>query len=164
MNRTNVSRCLLAAPCLLVIGSCGTESNEQAGPAPQATTENKQSLSAIASLTGPVTFTLENAEELHHEFPDTFWIPPRERRENLTQDDLVKLIFVVTDGVKTQTERMWVVIQQADGRQYTGILDNDPYSTDRLKAGEPVTFGPQHVIDIYEIEVKEEASKNASND
>ncbi len=122
--------------------SAEPETNEQAGSTPD--------LEQIAKLQGDVTFTLENGEDLNREHPDTFWIPPKERRENLVKDDLVKLVFSLTDGEQTQGERMWVIVKSGDESAYTGTLDNDPYSTDQIKAGHEVSFEPRHVIEIFE--------------
>ena len=124
----------------------------------------KPDLDQIAKLLGDVTFTFEDGEALNQENPDTFWIPPKERRENLVKDDLVKLVFNLTDGQRTQGERMWVIVKGGDSSGYTGILDNDPYSTDQIKAGLEVSFEPRHVIDIFEDENpnKEEAEQAVS--
>lgn len=106
----------------------------------------------IAQLDGRVTFTLEDAENLSRENPDSFWIPARGRRESLVEEDLVKLIFNISDGDQTQGERMWVLVKSADRSRYIGVLDNDPHFTDQIKAGLEVEFEPRHVIDIYEVE------------
>lgn len=111
------------------------------------------SLDGIAKLQGDVTFTLEDGELLNRENPDTFWIPPKDRRESLVRDDIVKLVFNLTDGKQTQGERMWVIVKDGDSSGYTGILDNDAYSTDRIKAGLEVMFEPRHVIDIFDDEI-----------
>lgn len=34
--------------------------------------------------------------------------------------------------------------------EYIGELDNDPYCTTELRAGELVIFKPEHVIQVYE--------------
>lgn len=115
-------------------------------------TETATAIDEIAKLRGEVTFTLEDAEALNREYPDTFWIPPKERRENLVKDDLVKLVFNLSDGSNTQGERMWVIVKGGDRSGYSGVLDNDPYSTDQIKAGLELSFEPRHVIDIFEDE------------
>ena len=106
----------------------------------------------FVKLQGDVTFTLADGEILHEDNPETFWIPPKERRENLVEGDLVKLVFSLSDGEQTQRERMWVLVKGGDQSGYTGTLDNDPYSTDRIKAGFEVSFEARHVIDIFEHE------------
>ena len=76
----------------------------------------------------------------------------------------MKLVFNLTDGEQTQGERMWVIVKGGDSSGYTGILDNDPYSTDQIKAGLEVSFEPRHVIDIFEDEspTNEEAEQDAA--
>jgi uncharacterized protein YegJ (DUF2314 family) len=61
----------------------------------------------------------------------------------------------LSNGKQTQVERMWVLIKSRNGSRYTGILDNDPYCTDQIKAGLEVSFEPRHVIDIYEFVITE---------
>lgn len=120
---------------------------------PEVPTEEAEELSVAAQvvdLQGEVSYTLADAEGLHEANPDTFWIPSKERRENLKEDDLVKLVFELTDGRQTQGERMWVLVTGGDRSGYTGVLDNDPLSTDRIKAGMEVSFEPRHVIDVFE--------------
>ncbi len=114
-------------------------SNERAAPAdgPVQVTEN-------------VSYILEDGEQQHEEFPDTFWIPPAEQRKRLQKDQLVKLLFRITANGETQTERMWVIIEKKTSDGYLGVLDNDPYCTDEMKAGLEVRFQPRHVIQIYE--------------
>ena len=49
---------------------------------------------------------------------------------------------------KCDVERMWVQVERKTDIGYIGILDNDPYCTEELKAGVAVNFGPEHVIQI----------------
>lgn len=134
------------------------ESSKDADDEVDEVVEPRPVLEHVTQLEGAVTFTLEDGEILNKENPDTFWIPALDRRENLKEDDLVKLIFTITDGEKSQGERMWVLVKSGDGSGYTGILDNDPYSTDQMEAGISVSFEPRHVIDIY-AEASEEVAE-----
>ena len=43
---------------------------------------------------------------------------------------------------------MWVIVNGRVGDVYVGRLDNQPVSSERLGLGDPVFFGPEHVIDI----------------
>lgn len=43
-----------------------------------------------------------------------------------------------------------VTFKLEDGSGYTGTLDNDPYSTNKIKAGFEISFEPRHVIDIFD--------------
>ena len=141
---------LLIALNFAALASCDSQSSVE--PEWTEESESKPDLDQIAKLQSEVTFTFEDGEILNQENPDTFWIPAKERRENLVKGDLVKLVFNLSDGEQTQGERMWVIVKGGDSSGYTGILDNDPYSTDQIKAGLEVSFEPRHVIDIFEDE------------
>lgn len=97
---------------------------------------------------------LEDAEKANREAPDTFWIPPLEKREALQQGDLVKLIFRISvdnEEEPVAVERMWVLVRGRVGDQYLGILDNDPYAideNDKLWSGVELPFLARHVIAI----------------
>ena len=125
-------------------------------PEPDTEVARKVVPDGVRELQGEVSFTLDDGEVRHRENPDTFWIPEKADRESLVEGDLVKLVFNITDGEQTQGERMWVVVTGGDASGYKGTLDNDPYSTDRIKAGHAVAFEPRHVIDIYEDEKPEQ--------
>lgn len=142
---------ILASLSVSLLVSCDRQS--PAKPEAQKEAISTSDLARIAKLHGDVTFTLEDAEALNLKHPDTFWIPSKERRANLVKDDLVKLIFNLTDGEQTQGERMWVIVKSGDSSGYTGTLDNDPYSTNQIKAGLEVSFEPRHVIEIFEDEI-----------
>ena len=94
-------------------------------------------------------FTLDNAEELHAEFPDSFAIPHREKRENLVAGSLVKLIFRIDLGKQVAVERMWVIVNNRSAQGYVGILDNQPYCTDLVKKGIEIKFQPEHIIQLH---------------
>ncbi|NLT30360.1 MAG: DUF2314 domain-containing protein [Propionibacterium sp.] len=95
-------------------------------------------------------FSLDNAEELRRDHPDSFDIPSHRERTSLQRGDLVKLVFriVPTPTEGAGAERMWVIISETDGDHYVGHLDNDPFRITTIQAGDPVTFGPEHVIAI----------------
>lgn len=141
---------ITAVAAFFVLGSCDQRSGFDAEP--EGNVDLTSHLDQIAKLEGDVSFTLEDGEALNAENPESFWIPPRERRENLVKDDLVKLVFNLTNGKQTQGERMWVIVTGGDRGGYTGVLDNDPYSTDEIQSGLEVSFEPRHVIDIFEDE------------
>ena len=50
---------------------------------------------------------------------------------------------------KEAVERMWVSVKGKKEEFYWGQLDNDPATTNLIKAGDEVFFLPQHVISIY---------------
>lgn len=89
---------------------------------------------------------LLDAEAARRAAPRSFSIPRRAVRDSLKPGDLVKLLFVVGPPVQgVEVERMWVeVLEGADGG-YVGRLDNKPGSARNLKAGDRVSFRPEHV-------------------
>ena len=98
-------------------------------------------------------YELDNGEEIHNEYPETFEIPSRELRENLNSGDIVKLIFRMEEKENQEevsVERMWVEIKEKNGTYYSGILDNDPNGEVLIKCGITVNFKAEHVIQIYE--------------
>jgi uncharacterized protein YegJ (DUF2314 family) len=96
-----------------------------------------------------VKYTLDDGEEIHREAPDTFWLPDAEERRKLQPGQIVKLIFRIEVGDEVHVERMWVKVKGQSPTGYIGELDNDPYCTTDLRAGETVLFQPRHVINIY---------------
>ena len=95
-------------------------------------------------------YTLDDAETVNREAPSSFFIPPRQARENLLPGELAKLLFRVTAGGSTRVERMWVRVDERVAGRYIGTLDNDARTDPTLVAGERVRFGPEHIIAIYE--------------
>jgi uncharacterized protein YegJ (DUF2314 family) len=94
------------------------------------------------------SYTLDNGVEMHLAAPDTFYLPPELARTNLNARDIVKLVFRIEHDGELHVERMWVQVVTRTATGYRGVLDNDPYCTDQLKAGVVVEFGPEHVIQI----------------
>lgn len=97
-------------------------------------------------------YELDDGEALHAAAPDTFPIPPADRRAALRKGEIVKLVFRMaqSDTTRLSVERMWVRIDEVRPGSYRGSLDNDPVGRVRLKAGDAVEFEPRHVIDVYE--------------
>jgi hypothetical protein len=105
-------------------------------------------------------YELSNAEDMHSEHPETFYLPSEEERTNLLIDDTVKLIFQIAvepderhapDG--EFGERMWVQVKGKFGPYYVGTLDNNPITTteqNNIIYDDLVVFLPEHVIDIHE--------------
>jgi hypothetical protein len=91
---------------------------------------------------------LDDAEELNRKHPDSFLIPPRERRESLVLGDQVKLVFRFDADSGPNAERMWLdVVEVADG-SYAGELRNLPYHIRDLEPGMRVEFAPHHIASI----------------
>jgi hypothetical protein len=90
---------------------------------------------------------LEDAEERSRESPDSFFIPPRERREALEPGDVVKLIFLFEPPAPSGTtgERMWVEVTAVQEGGYTGELLNEPGDIEELRPGDAIRFEAKHV-------------------
>jgi hypothetical protein len=100
-------------------------------------------------------YELDNGEDIHNEYPESFWIPSRELRDNLQSGNLVKLIFRMEEKTnldEVAVERMWVEVQDKTNETYVGKLDNDPCDEVFVKCGQTVYFLAEHVIAIYEEE------------
>lgn len=94
----------------------------------------------------PETWWLDDAERLNEESPDSFFIPPREKRHSLQVGDSVKLVFRLSPSVEGPgAERMWVEVTSVEDAGYRGLLLNAPAHIRSLAPGDAVTFGPQHV-------------------
>ena len=96
-------------------------------------------------------YSLISAEQMNKKFPDTFWIPSKERRENLSKGDIVKIIFEmesIEDPKELNAERMWVIITEKSNAFYVGKLDSFPFDNVHIKYGQRVNFKPEHIIDI----------------
>lgn len=102
-------------------------------------------------------WTLVSAEERHRANPDTFHIPPLDRRSSLSPGDGVKLLFdiEIREGgesgrvIDRGVHRMWVIVKAAVGDGYVGILDSDPGEEGApLGPGDEIHFGPEHVCDM----------------
>ena len=100
-------------------------------------------------------YELDNCEETHKEFPDSYRIPERELRDNLKCGDLVKLVFRMQEKENTNVvsvERMWVEVQDKVSGVYISRLDNDPLGDVHVKCGQTVYFKAEHVNHIHEDE------------
>jgi hypothetical protein len=91
---------------------------------------------------------LDDAEARNREHPDSFFIPPRERRERLVPGDSVKLVFRFEPGPGPSAERMWVDVVSASAGSYVGKLVNEPEHIRELKPGAVVEFEPHHVAAV----------------
>lgn len=97
---------------------------------------------------------IDNGEQCHAEFPETFWIPSREARERLQPGDYAKLIFRISldsEDDPVSVERMWVLVRGRVGSTYFGLLSNEPEAieeNDELWFGTELPFRAEHVIDI----------------
>jgi len=96
-----------------------------------------------------ITYTLDNAEDIARDSPASFYIPPRAEREKVEVKKLVKLIFRMETETEAFVERMWVIVKEkTETGGFIGVLDNDPYCTEEIKAGIEISFGPENIIAI----------------
>jgi hypothetical protein len=97
-----------------------------------------------------VSWHLEDADPRAQTARYTFYKPSRRVIEKLKPGNCCKLIFrfASSDLTHPAAERMWVIIDEVNGGQFTGRLDNDPYYITDIKAGDAVDFGPEHIIDV----------------
>lgn len=96
------------------------------------------------------TWHLENVRQIAREHPDTFYVPSMKIIRSLKKGDIVKLMFINEKQGQFHAERMWVIITQIKGDNFTGELDNDPYEIQNLKAGDEIHFKSRHIMAIYE--------------
>lgn len=94
----------------------------------------------------PKTYVIDNGEERHALYPDTFYIPPREVRESLEPGDYIKACF--REPGNDHGERMWLEIIAVGEGEYRAKLDNDPVLFPDLECGEELTIRPEHVINV----------------
>jgi hypothetical protein len=92
---------------------------------------------------------LESAEERLAAAPTTFTSPSREDREAVTVGTMAKLLFLFLNHEDAKPivdcERMWVTVLSANERHYEGRLESLPATSDALRPGQIVPFGPEHI-------------------
>ena len=96
-----------------------------------------------------IKFVLDDVENYKLEFGNKFYLPEREKRQNLRTGDIVKLIFRFEDDKFAQVERMWVVVSETNNGEFTGILDNEPFTKGCLNTGDEIKFNYKNVLEIY---------------
>ncbi len=102
---------------------------------------------------------LRNTEESHKKNPDTFWVPPLEKRKSLNIGDAAKLIIEIeledkNGKIVIESERGYVIVSEVEGDKYIGILDFQPACIEKgnnevyLCFGAEIPFSYEHIIDI----------------
>ena len=96
------------------------------------------------------TWHLEKADLIAAASKYTFYKPSRNIIATLAPGNICKLIFSFRsdDPTHPTAERMWVEIKHIGDGKFYGVLDNDPMYIKDLQAGNPVEFGPEHIIDL----------------
>jgi len=94
-------------------------------------------------------WSLQDVERAARANPRSFFIPDLEERCSQSVGDEVRLHFLLTaEGPDIPgAERMWVDIVEkvGDPPRYVGVLNNQPVHIRDLKAGDCVSFGPEHI-------------------
>jgi len=100
-------------------------------------------------------WALISAEARNAAHPETFQIPSREKRESLVPGEAAKLLFEIENReaetiVDRGVDRMWVIVKTRAEGGYVGVLDNDPGTEEnlRLREGDNIAFGPEHIAAI----------------
>jgi hypothetical protein len=95
---------------------------------------------------------LDNTEELHARNPTKFHIPSRDERTSLQLGARVKLVFLLLTERNGQPiiqgERMWCTIREVPAGRYVGTLDSDPATSQALRPGDRIEFGPEHIAAV----------------
>lgn len=78
--------------------------------------------------------------------------PPDEVRSNLAVGSYAKLLFRFApehaERNDNETERMWVLVTEANEEGYVGTLANDPHHGDVVAYGATINFHPLHVMAV----------------
>jgi len=106
----------------------------------------------VAMTDRVIGYRLANAEDLQAASPRTFFIPLRTEREALSPGDVARLLFELLDPREgdPSAERMWVRVARVHEGRYHGVLTNTPGAITTIKVGDPVEFGPEHVLSTLE--------------
>lgn len=96
-----------------------------------------------------MTLTLSNAEESARRMPDSFELPPRDRRDNLSEGDVVKLMVIVKRERKASVSAAVRATVKAVGEHaYEAVLNETLATFKQVKHGDIITFLPEHVFAI----------------
>jgi len=94
---------------------------------------------------------LEDVEETHRRYPDTFHLPSLEERRSLQVGRSVRLHFTFDKPEldNCRAERMWVTITETPGAdEFRGALENAPVYIRTLAPGDVVSFRTCHIAQI----------------
>ena len=98
----------------------------------------------------PSQIYLEDGEIKNQNYPDTFYMPPKEERLGIMEGDEVKLIICSNEG---HAERIWVRVHKRfdeDGIA-SGMLANCPVFLP-ISLGDEVKFRVENIIEINKID------------
>jgi hypothetical protein len=101
------------------------------------------------ALVGRVIYRwhLRSGIEQNRLYPESFWIPSPEEKDDVVPGDSVRIAFDV--GWPDQWgERIWVEVKRVGRFRMVGILANQPVGIPKLDFGDRVKFRKKHIIDI----------------
>lgn len=78
-----------------------------------------------------------DAQEMHNQNPDTFWVPSDEELSNITAGDHIK--------VAVNAERFWIKVESVEGNEIMGTCANE---TVDFKFGEKISVKKRNVYQI----------------
>ena len=97
---------------------------------------------------------LVSAEERARAHPG-FDLPSSDLRRTLQRGQAVQLLFEIETRehgrvIDRGVDRMWVIVKSRTDGGYAGVLDSDPGQAEnlRLRAGDEIVFGPEHIVAI----------------
>lgn len=98
----------------------------------------------------PIGYDIRDPRPIAREAPYTYFLPSPAEIAAVSKGDIVKLIFNYPHQTeKWGTERMWVIVDEANDETLQGFLDNDPDEpTSPLKAGDEIVFWRHQIISI----------------
>ncbi|HEU0098505.1 MAG TPA: DUF2185 domain-containing protein [Allosphingosinicella sp.] len=94
-------------------------------------------------------YELDDPRPHAREGPYTFELPTAEEIAAVMPGDLVKLIFrSIPASAEWDAERMWVIVEAAEGDRLSGSLDNHPSDMPQLRPGARIEFRRHQIISI----------------
>ena len=101
-------------------------------------------------MTPDLSYTLCDPRPIAAEAPYTFFLPSPAEVAAVAKGDLVKLMFEYDHQVEEwPVERMWVTVEDDEGANLSGSLDNQPFEKmSSLEVSDLVRFQRHHILSI----------------
>ncbi|MCG2841240.1 DUF2185 domain-containing protein [Sandaracinobacter sp. RS1-74] len=120
-----------------------------------ATMESHRLLAGVPLVTtgkmiAEPSWSLLDPRPVAAEAPYTFFLPSPAEIAAVGKGDIVRLTFEYAhETEKWPAERMWVIVEDAQGDHLVGVLDNQPDEpTSPLKPGQSIRFERFHILSI----------------